>query len=112
VIIQKRSTSLVATTATLAFAGAGAGAARADARVCRQGDPPITVSAHTTCAFAANAVNLVGNGRVHDGQTRSVYSPAMHRRYRLHFRRTGRRWTGTWRVTGPNGIWMRFSADI
>jgi hypothetical protein len=110
VIAHKRWTVLGATTATLALAGAGA--ARADARTCRHGDPPITVSAHTSCAFAAKAVDLVGNGLVHNGQTRCVYSTATHRRYRLHFRRTGRRWTGTWHVTGPNGIWMRFSAGI
>ena len=85
--------------------------ASADAATCRQGDPPITVSARTSCALAGGFVNAWMNrapwGRPAT-RTYRVYSPVTRRSYRITGTSRGR--AGYMLVTGrgPNGIWLRF----
>jgi hypothetical protein len=90
-------------------ASAGSPAA-ADARTCRQGDPPIEVSARTSCALAGRFVTRWMNHAPYRPVTRSfrVRSPVTGRMYRI---------TGTSRqrpnhllvtARGPHGIRLRF----
>ena len=85
--------------------------ASADAATCRQGDPPITVSARTSCALAGGFVtawmNRAPYGRPAT-RTYRVYSPVTRRSYGITG--TSRVRAGSMVVTGrgPNGIWLRF----
>jgi hypothetical protein len=84
--------------------------AAADARTCRQGDPPIEVSARTSCALAGRFVTKWMNHAPYRPVTRSfrVRCPVTGRMYRI---------TGTSRqrpnhllvtARGPDGIRLRF----
>ena len=98
--------------AALAIAGATAlgmtaMAGTAQAATCGAGDPPITTSRHTSCQLAGNAVNEYANySDCARNYTAWVYSPRTHKGYTLRFARRG--YTIT--VTGPRGIWARFSS--
>jgi hypothetical protein len=88
---------------------AGAPAA-ADAATCRQGDPPIQVSARTSCELAGGFVTKWMNHAPDRPATRSyrVHSPVTGRSYRIKGRSEQR--DGYLLVTGrgPHGIWLRF----
>ena len=98
--MKKLLTLAVTAAACLAMAGP------ASAATCRQGDPPITVSATTSCAMAGNIVNEYMNG--HYGQRSGamrVYSPVTHRTYAIRLSMRGRPgYGGILTATGPNGI--------
>lgn len=67
--------------------GGSASAAPPGYRVCRQGDPPILASVHTSCAFAGRILDAY----VNEGypQVSYVYSPVTHRTYRIAYHRRG-----------------------
>lgn len=77
---------------------------------CRQGDPPILASKHTSCGLAGNIVtrwvNL--NGPLEDPFT--VKSPVTKKSYSI--RCTLKEYGGTARCKGANGIKISFSSDI
>ena len=93
---------------TVALVGPGA----AQANTCRGGDPPIQVSARTSCSFAGSAVSYVYSSRGSFTRHAWVSSPHAGRWYWLTFRvRWYSRYAATITATGPNGIWMRFDYD-
>jgi hypothetical protein len=97
---------LIAGIVLIAAAPASAGAA-----TCRQGDPPITVSARTSCALAGGFVTAWMNRAPDDRpvtRTFRVHSPVTGRCYPITGTSRGR--AGYMLVTGrgPNGIWLRF----
>ena len=78
---------------------------------CRQGEPPIQVSARTSCQFAGSALDRYYNNRPSGVRylRARVYSSVSHKSYVLTYRRGGNRDSGNVKVTGPNGIWLRFN---
>ena len=96
---------LIAALAVFAGAPAAAGAA-----TCRQGDPPIEVSARTSCELAGAFVTKWMNHAPYRPVTRRfrVYSPVSGEWYRIKGTSEQRR--GYLLVTGrgPHGIWLRF----
>lgn len=88
-------------------------ASAAQSHVCRQGDPPITASAHTSCAMAGAMLNTYYNGNtwsVGYGGYRAgwVRSPVTKQSYMVNFKRSGYRVT----ATGKNGIKASFAAGF
>jgi hypothetical protein len=77
---------------------------------CKQGDPPIHASKHTSCGMAGNIVtrwvNL--NGPLEDPFT--VKSPVTRKTY--HIRCTLKEYGGTANCKGAHGIHVKFSTDI
>lgn len=100
--------------ATIVLAS-GAGAAAPAAHWCRQGDPPLYVSADTTCELAGNVITDYVN-ICHELSSCQIGldSPTTPIRYLITCRRRGTRYTGTIYCQGPaaTGIWTRFSALI
>jgi|SRR3954453_3512792 hypothetical protein len=98
-----RRLTVVVAIASLAIAVAAP--ARADARTCAGGDPPITASSHTSCALAVEILDRVYQGpRLRGTRTISVRSPVTGQRYAIRLVRRGDYVTGT----GRNGIRVRF----
>lgn len=97
--------------AVLALAGVAAGSA--EARTCRGGDPPIQVSARTSCGLGGAAVNYAFNRRVfYRSRTVWLRSPVTRKHYRVTLTPSHRSDGWVLTGTGPNGIWMRFGYDI
>ncbi len=94
---------------------AGAGAATPTPHWCREGDPPLYVSAGTACELAGNVITDYVNvcHELRNCQIK-VDSPASRMRYLITCNRRGSRYTGTVYCQGPadTGIWTRFSALI
>jgi hypothetical protein len=100
--------TLLVTLVTVASASAASGN-----HVCRQGDPPITASAHTSCSMAGAMLNAYYNGNtwsVGYGGYRAgwVRSPVTKQYYMVNFKRSGYRVT----ATGKNGIKASFAAGF
>ena len=78
---------------------------------CRQGDPRVLASAHTSCPFAESIeVAYVTRSRPYLARYWRgwVRSPVTRRNYLITCRRPG-----SWvTCTGINGIWVRFTADV
>jgi hypothetical protein len=83
------------------------GSAPAEAATCRQGDPPLTVSSRTSCAFAGRVVTRWMNEMGEPGLTWTgrVYSSTTRRTHRVNCWRTSLRGV---RCSGANGISIRF----
>jgi hypothetical protein len=99
-------------TAALAAVSLAASSQPAEAAVCRKGDPPLTVSSRTSCAFAGNVVNQWMNG---DRGPRTdarllVKSPTTRKYYTVHCIYRGPLGSTGKSVVckGPNGISIRF----
>jgi len=107
---MKRFTILIALFG--AFIVPTASASAAGNHSCRQGDPPITASARTSCAFAGKIVTEWYNNGCTTRCQGVIWSPVTKRNYGLSCSRRGGQYTGTVTCTGPNGIYARFSADI
>jgi hypothetical protein len=109
--MSRKFTAAAAALAVAATAAVPTMASASTTRVCRGGDPPITVSASTSCAFAANVVDHAYQGRLY--QNARIYSPVTHRNYWVLSRmvwHSGNDATVT--AFGQNGIWMRFELVV
>ena len=98
----KRLTVAAVAASILVLAVAGTASA---ATTCRQGDPPIKVSARTSCDFAGSIVTKYLNSsraynRSSDRWSTSVYSATTGRSYWVTITRSGHRTV----ATGSNGI--------
>ena len=94
---------------------AGAGAATPAAHWCREGDPPLYVSAGTACGLAGNVVTDYVDVCHEPGSCQiEAEAPASRTHYLMTCVRHGGRYTGTVFCQGPSdsGIWTRFSASI
>jgi len=82
---------------------------------CRQGDPPLYVSARTGCPLAGNVItDYVNVCRQSRTCLMRLSSRSSRRRYRVTCHRTGGRYNGIVYCKAPadTGIWARFSALI
>ena len=112
--VRKLLTVAVAVAAAIVVA-VPATAGASGAHWCRQGDPPLYVSARTGCRLAGSVITTYVNVcRESRNCLMYVTSPSAHRRYRVTCHRTGDRYSGSvyCEALSVTGIWAKFSALI